>query len=225
FGIFLFVAQYLQLVAGFSPLVAVLYTLPSALAFIAGSMIVPALASRLRVRQIMVAGLVVAALGFLVMTQITASNSVAIVVIGTVVFSLGFTPVVALTTDLVVSAAPPERAGSAAALSETSIELGGALGIAILGSVATAIYRAQMVGAVPAAMPGEAAEAARATLGGAVMAAHQAPAQAEPMLGLAREAFIQGMQLNAWLAVAGLLATAMLALLFLKEPRVAAHSH
>ncbi len=224
FGIFLFVAQYLQLVAGFSPLVAGLYTLPSALAFIAGSMVVPALAGRLRVRHIMAAGLVVAALGFLIMTQITASSSVAIVVVGTVVFSLGFTPVVALTTDLVVSAAPPERAGSAAALSETSIELGGALGIAVLGSVATAIYRVQMVGTVPAAVPGDAAEAARATLGGAVMAAQQVPALAEPMLGLARAAFTQGMQLNAWLAVVGLLATAALALAFLREPQAAAEA-
>ncbi|WP_449248200.1 MFS transporter [Bosea rubneri] len=224
FGIFLFVAQYLQLVAGFSPLVAGLYTLPSALAFIVGSMFVPALAGRLRVRHIMVAGLAVAALGFLVMTQITAGSSIAVTVIGTVVFSLGFTPVVALTTDLVVSAAPPERAGSAAALSETSIELGGALGIAILGSAATAIYRVQMAASVPAGLPADIAEAARATLGGAVMAAHQAPAYAEPMLGLAREAFTRGMQLNAWLAVVGLLATAALALAFLREPQ-ASHTH
>lgn len=222
FGTFLFVAQYLQLVMGFSPLIAGLWTLPSALAFIAGSMIVPALANRLRAPHVMAAGLVLAAIGFAILTQIAAGASVAVVVVGTVIFSLGFTPVVALTTDLIVSAAPPERAGSASALSETSAELGGALGIAVLGSIATAIYRARMIGAVPPALPSETAEAARATLGGAVMAANQAPGQAEPMLSLARDAFTQGMQINAGLATAGLLATAVLALLFLKEPRPAA---
>ena len=77
-------------------------------------------------------------------------------VIGSVLFSLGLAPVFTLGTDLVVGAAPPERAGAAAAISETSSELGGALGIAILGSIGTAIYRGDMALANLDGVPAEA---------------------------------------------------------------------
>ena len=82
-----------------------------------------------------------------------------------------------LATDLIVGSAPPERAGAASAISETGAELGGALGIAILGSIGTAVYRGAMADAVPAGVPPEAAEAARDTLGGAVAVAEQLPDQ------------------------------------------------
>ena len=92
-----------------------------------------------------------------------------------VIFSLGLAPVFTLATDLIVGARPPERAGAASAISETSAELGGALGIAILGSIGTAVYRGAMLRAVPAGVPAELAEAARDTLGGAVAAAASSP--------------------------------------------------
>ena len=159
----------------------------------------------------MAAGLVLAAAGFAVLTRVDPGGALGAVVVGSVIFSLGFTPVVTLTTDIIVSAAPPERAGAAAALSETSSELGGALGIALLGSIATAIYRGTMAGAPLAGAP-EAIEAARATLGGAVAtAAAMPPADAASLLAAARDAFTAGMQLNATIAVLGLVATAVLA--------------
>ncbi|MDP3599772.1 MAG: MFS transporter, partial [Bosea sp. (in: a-proteobacteria)] len=120
FGSFLFIGQYLQLVKGFSPLEAGLWSLPSALAFILGTPIVPVLAHRFRPAQIMAMGLTMAALGFALLSRIDIDSSVGLVVVASVIFSLGFTPVVALTTELVVGSAPPERAGSAAAISETS---------------------------------------------------------------------------------------------------------
>ncbi|OYW97565.1 MAG: MFS transporter, partial [Bosea sp. 32-68-6] len=137
FGSFLFIGQYLQLVKGFSPLEAGLWSLPSALAFILGTPIVPVLAHRFRPAQIMAMGLTMAALGFALLSRIDIDSSVGLVVVASVIFSLGFTPVVALTTELVVGSAPPERAGSAAAISETSLEFGGAVGIAVLGSIVT----------------------------------------------------------------------------------------
>ena len=75
---------------------------------------------------------------------------------------------------MIIGAAPPERAGAASAISETCSEFGGALGIAILGSIGTAIYRRAMARSVEG-IPREAAEAARDTLGGAVAAAEQVP--------------------------------------------------
>ncbi|HEY5796123.1 MAG TPA: MFS transporter [Bosea sp. (in: a-proteobacteria)] len=217
FGSFLFIAQYLQLVLGLSPLQAGIWGVPSALAFIVGSLIVPMLAHRFPPALVMGCGLAVAAAGFALLTRIEAGDGLAVVVTASVIFSLGFTPVVALTTDLIVGSAPPERAGSAAAISETSLEFGGALGIAILGSIVTAVYRSEMVDAVPVGVPVDAARAAAATLGGAVAEAAQLPTDLSvSLLVLARAAFVEGMQLSALIATGGLIGTALLVLLLLR---------
>ncbi len=138
FSAFLYIAQYLQLVIGLSPIMAGLWSLPSACAFIAGSMLTPMIVRHARTVHVMVAGLVIAAIGFGIVTQIGGTSSLATLVTGSFLLSLGLTPVVTLTTDMVVGAAPPERAGAAASLSETATEFGGALGIAVFGSIGTA---------------------------------------------------------------------------------------
>ncbi|MFE0016065.1 MFS transporter [Mesorhizobium sp. NPDC059054] len=216
FSIFFFVPQYLQLVVGLSPLEAGLWTLPSGIAFIAGSLLSPAIAAKLQAERVLIAALVVAAAGFAVLTQVDAAGSLAVAVIGSVIFSLGLTPVITLTTDIVVGAAPPERAGSAAALSETSNEAGGTLGIAVLGSIAMSVYRGAMAGEPAAAL----SEAAQATIGGAVAAAETLqPKEAEALVSAARDAFTAGMQLTAGISVLGLLATAALAAMLLRRMR------
>jgi DHA2 family multidrug resistance protein-like MFS transporter len=147
-----------------------------------------------------------------------------------VVFSLGICPVVTLTTDLVLGATPPERAGAASAISETSSEFGGALGIAVLGSIATAIYRGRMADAIPAGIPEEAAQAARGTLGGAVSVAEQLPeALGAELLGAAREAFAQAFGATAAISAALAIVVAILAVALLRgvkmdQPRPAAKS-
>lgn len=110
--------------------------------------------------------------------QIDGPYALAFVVSGYVILSLGLAPVFTLSTDLIIGTAPPERAGSASGLSETSSELGGALGIAVLGSLVTAIYRSMMA-SQPPGVPQAAAQVARDTLGGAVTIAaicHLSPA-------------------------------------------------
>ena len=150
------------------------------------------------------------------LTQVDAASGLAVLVVGSVVFSLGLAPVVTLATDLIVGSAPPERAGAASAISETSAELGGALGIAVLGSIGTAVYRSEVAGAVPAGVPPEAAAAARDTLGGAVAVAEQLPDRSAPtLLDAAREAFTQAFELTAVISAAVVLATALLAALLL----------
>ncbi|MGH7309240.1 MAG: MFS transporter [Candidatus Rokuibacteriota bacterium] len=209
FGAYVFTAQYLQLVLGLSPLEAGLWTVPSMAAYVAGSILVPALARRFRPAYVMGAGLVFAAAGFGVLTQVGASGGLAAVVVGSVIYSLGICPAIILSTDLVVGSAPVERAGAASAISETSAELGGALGIAILGSIGAAVYRSTMAGAVPTGVSPEAAEAARATLGGAVAAAERLPdGLGAALLIPAREAFTDGMQLAIAICAATVAATA-----------------
>jgi len=148
-GVELFIAQYLQLVLGLGPLEAGLWTLPAAGGFVAGSMLAPVLARRIRPATLVAGGLAVAAAGCALLTL--SGDGLAGVVVAHVVLSIGLGPVVTLSTDLVVSAAPEERAGAAAAISETGSELGGALGIALLGSLGTAVYRSELAGAPPLA--------------------------------------------------------------------------
>jgi len=195
FGAFIFLSQYLQMVLGLSPLESGLWTLPWSLGFILGSLITPALARRFRPAPLMAAGLVLAAAGFSVLTRVGVSSGIPAIVTASVMFSIGLSPAVTLVTDMVLGTAPPERAGSASALSETSAELGGALGIAVLGSIGTAVYRGAMAGAVPPGLPADVAEAARGTLGGAVAAAGELPAPLrEALLSAARQAFTHGFQ-------------------------------
>ena len=140
FGSFLFIAQYLQRVLGLSPLRAGLWMLPFFVGWISGSMLAPLIARRLRPAFALSAGLVLAAGGFGLLTRVDGGSALAVLVTGSLLVSLGLAPVFTLATDVIVGAAPPERAGAASAISETGSELGGALGIALLGSLATAVY-------------------------------------------------------------------------------------
>jgi DHA2 family multidrug resistance protein-like MFS transporter len=219
FASFLFIAQFLQSVLGLSPLKAGLWGLPSALSFIAGSMFTPTIVRRFSPAYVIAGGMAVSAVGFvlLALTDDVASP-LAMLVAGSIVFSLGLTPVVTLTTDIVLSAAPKERAGAAAALSETSSEFGGALGIAVMGSIATAIYRGEVADSLPAGIPSDAAEIARGTIGGAISVANQLPgALGAELLGAAREAFAQAFGTTAAISAVIAIGVAILAAALLRR--------
>ncbi len=195
-GTYLFVAQYLQLVLGLSPLQAGLWTLPSAAANVVGSMTVPIMVRYVRPVIVILGGLLLTAIGLWLYSQVNGVSGLAYIVSGSVVLSLGVCSVVILGTDIIVSAAPPERAGAAASISETGAEFGGVLGIAVLGSIGTAVYRTQMKNLAPAGLTPEATEAARNTLGAAVAAAKELPGQmGAALLDSSREAFTDSMQL------------------------------
>jgi MFS transporter, DHA2 family, multidrug resistance protein len=213
-----FIAQYLQLVLGLSPLEAGLWTLPSAGGLIAGSLLAPLVARRFRPAYVMAAGLVLSAVGFGMVAQIGAGSGLAILVAGSVIFSLGIAPVGTLATDIIVGSAPPEKAGAASGISETSAEFGGALGIAVLGSIGTAVYRSEVAGAFPDGVPSGVAEAARDTLGGAVSAADRLPDPLSAgLLDAARGAFTQGLQQAAITSAAIVVGMAVVALLLLRH--------
>jgi DHA2 family multidrug resistance protein-like MFS transporter len=165
-------------------------------------------AGTMRPTRVMACGFAVAAVGFLVLTQIGRANGPTVVVTGYVILSLGLSPVFTMATDLIVGTAPPERAGIASALSETSSEFGGALGIAILGSVVTAVYRSLMAAAVPMGVPSAAADTARDTLAGAAAVAASLPDRTgAALLEAARKAFTEAVVLTA-AASAGLVIVA-----------------
>jgi ribosomal protein S18 acetylase RimI-like enzyme len=164
-------------------------------------------------------GLVLAAIGCAVLADLARTGPAGLVV-GSTLFSVGLAPVVALGTDLIVGAAPPEAAGAAAAISETSSELGGALGIAVLGSLATAIYRHDMAQTALAGVPAQAVNAAQDTLGAAAAVASRLPAASgEQLLAAARAAFGQALHVTVAACAVVSLLTAALVLLVLRRVR------
>jgi MFS transporter, DHA2 family, multidrug resistance protein len=221
FGIAVFIAQYLQLVVGLSPFEAGLWTVPYACSFLVGALLTPLLVRRIQPAFAMAGGLAVTAIGFGLLTQVDGDSSLATLVSGSVVFAIGLAPLYTLAADLMVGAAPPERAGAAAGISETSSEFGGALGIATLGAIGTAVYRGQIDDALPAGVPHEAAGAARDTLGAAVAAGEELPGElAPPLIDAAQEAFTQALQVAAALSAAVAIAAAILAVTLVRRVRL-----
>jgi DHA2 family multidrug resistance protein-like MFS transporter len=216
-GYFLFVAQYLQLVLGLSPLLAGLCSVPSAIGFIVGSNLAPTLVRRYRSANVMGVSLLLAAVGLVVLTRVDAANGLFTVILASVVIALGLAPVLTLTTDLIVGSAPPERAGAASGISETAVELGGALGISVLGSLGVAIYRGDLV-RLPAGLTPEASVTARDTLGGAVKVAASLPdGLGATVLEVARGAFVQAMQVAATISAVVAVAVAIFAVATLRQ--------
>jgi DHA2 family multidrug resistance protein-like MFS transporter len=220
FATFLLTAQYLQMVLGLSPLAAGLWSLPSAVGFIAGSMLVPAMTSRTRPARVMAVGFVLAAIGFVALAAAAVQGSLALVVAGNLALALGLAPIFTLATDLIIGTVAPERAGVAAGMAETSSELGGALGIALLGSVVTALYRSAMTTGMPGALPQDVARAALDTIGAAVAeAAALGGAREAALLAAARDAYAQSFQVTAVICVAVTLVAALVALVLLRDVR------
>jgi MFS transporter, DHA2 family, multidrug resistance protein len=216
----LFITQYLQLVVGLTPLRAGLWMLPAVCASGVSFLVSPLLARRIPPAYLIGGGLLVSASGLLLLTQAGATSGLAAVVAGFALSNLGAGPMVTLSTDLVVGSAPPERAGSAASLSETAGELGFALGIAVLGSIGTAVYRGRIADTLPAAVPAAAGDAARDNMAGASAAAAHLPGPVgDALLGTARDAYASGLHVVAVISAVLLVGVAVLAATLLRHVR------
>lgn len=195
FGTFFFTFQYMQLVKGFTPIEAGLWSLPFFLAFIVGSMFAPVIVRKTHPVNVIGTGLLLAAIGFGILAQVTVDSGIILLVSASTIHSLGISLVFTLTTDIIVGAAPPEKAGAASAISETGSEFGGALGIAVLGTVGTAIYRSNLTDNLPAGISPNVADSAKQTLAEAIAQSHLiSEALRNSFLSEANQAFINGMQ-------------------------------
>jgi DHA2 family multidrug resistance protein-like MFS transporter len=220
-GSFLFITQYLQLVLGMGPLEAGLWVSPSGLVFAAGSMAAPVLVRYFRPANVIASGFLLAAVGFAALTQLSSAHTPWLLLVGMLAFCIGLAPIGVITTNLVMTVAPPERAGSASAISETSFEFGGALGIAVLGSILTAVYRSAMQGAALVGVPADALESATDTLGGAVEAARSLQAEdAARLLATAREAFVHAFEVTSAVSAVCAVFAALLAATLLRRVNV-----
>jgi DHA2 family multidrug resistance protein-like MFS transporter len=219
-AIMMFIAQYFQLVHGLSPLRSGLCMLPGVGASLVSFLVSPHLTRWVRPAYLIGGGMAVSVCGLLLIARADPASGLAAVVTGFAVTNFGAGPMVTLGTDLVVGSAPIERAGSAAAMNETSGEFGFALGIAALGSLGTAVYRGRIT--VPAGVPADAARAARDTLAGATAAAGRLPARTgAPLLDSAREAFMTGMHMAAAVSAVLLVVVAVAVAVLLRSVRPA----
>ncbi|MCK5874981.1 MAG: MFS transporter [Alcanivoracaceae bacterium] len=222
-GIWLMIFQYLQGVIGMSPLHAGLLILPSAIVQIVGAMLVPTLAQRIRPAALISSGLLITAAGMVLMTQAGGDHAAALVVIGTIAMGAGAMPMMILGTDMVVSSAPPEKAGAASATSETAAEMGMALGIAVIGSIGGFVYRQQMLLTLPTDLSAADRESAADTLGGALAVAEQLGEAGQGISAQAGVAFTQALHVNAGISVAIVLVAMLVVWHFLRHLKVAAH--
>ncbi|MEG3629497.1 MFS transporter [Streptomyces poriticola] len=213
-GLVFFLSQYLQLVQGRRPLEAGLAELPAAIGAVAAGLIAGRAARRFSVRAVVSGGLAAVGLALAALTVIGQSTGYPLLGASLLVVGVGAGFSFTVTADVILSSVPKEQAGAASAVSETAYELGAALGIALLGSIVTGVYR-DFAG--PAGTPAEAHE----SLGGAVEAAARLPADtASAMLDAARQSFVDGLTLAAGVGAAVLLAAAVAAWFLLRGQRL-----
>ncbi|WP_448005985.1 MFS transporter [Agromyces bauzanensis] len=211
----LLIAQYLQLVRELPPFAAGVAMVPAVATGVVSMLIAPMLARRVRPATLIASGMAVSVAGLGLVT-VASTGELGWVVAGYAIWQLGCGPMVALGTDLVVGSVPPERAGSAAALSETSSELGFAIGITVIGSVTAAVYRLGFTDAATGLSPADASAATDSLTGATEVAASLPAAAGEALLAAARDAWLTGMWVGIALIALVMVAVAALALIYLR---------
>jgi len=205
YGFIFLILQYLQIVRSDSALVAALSMLPMAVAMMPTSQLAPRLAERFGARRVCVAGMALIAAAFMVIAQVGPETDYWVLAVGLLVLGAGMGAAMTPATSAITAALPRTQQGVASAMNDLARELGGALGIAVLGSIVAATYRARVdVSSLPAAE----ASAVRDSF---AVAGHLGG----PVVGSADAAFVDGVHLALHVAavVAVLAALAVAALL------------
>ncbi|WP_172385331.1 MFS transporter [Streptomyces sp. MNP-20] len=217
-GLVFFLSQFLQLVQGRRPFEAGLAELPAALGAVTAGLIAGLVARRFSVRSVVAGGLAAVGLALASLTTLSQHTGYPLLGAALLVVGVGAGFAFTVTADVILSSVPKEQAGAASAVSETAYELGAALGIALLGSIVTGVYRDFTA---PAGTPPDAAAAAHESLGGAVEASAGLPEHtAGPLVSAAQEAFVDGLRVAAGVGAAVLLATAVAAWFLLKGQKL-----
>src|SRR3954471_10381997 len=204
FGLVFVVVQYMQLVLGYTPLRAGLALLPMGMAIGAVSRRVPHLSERVGRRPLALAGLGLMAIGMLVLSTLGTTSSYWVVLCGILPIGVGMALAMAPATTDIVAAVPAHKQGVASATNDAAREIGGTLGIAVLGSVLNEQYRAGVADAAPASAPPELVDTAQQSLSAALGLASHLGERAGGLADGARSAFVDGMS-NAFVLSAGLL--------------------
>ncbi|MCA1841619.1 MAG: MFS transporter, partial [Actinobacteria bacterium] len=207
-GIFFSISQLFQLVMGYGTFESALRSSPIFLAMIIVAPQAPTLAKRIGTRRTVAGGMVLVATGIGILSFLADQPSYLHVAGGMVVMAIGMALAMSPTTGLLMSAVPRERAGMGSAMNDTTRELGGSLGIAVLGSVMASNYASHVAGAVTG-MPAAAAAAVKSSLAGALTVAGQTGNSA--LAVTAKSAYMSGMTLAMVVGAGIILVAAVLA--------------
>lgn len=218
-GFLYFVAQHLQLIVGLSPMQSGFALVPGLAAMIVAGLLVVPIAKRFPARAVIPAALGFSVLGYAMVAFST--SDVTLLIVAFAALGLGIGAAETVSNELILASAPAEKAGAASAVSETAYELGAVLGTAILGGILTAAYRAQL--AIPGGVPGEAADASRETLAGAIAASEGlTPELGAALRDAAAHAFDSGIAVTSLIGAALIVVAAIVAATTLKESKAAA---
>jgi EmrB/QacA subfamily drug resistance transporter len=193
FGMFFLLTQYLQMVRGYTALNAGFRTLPFAIVMMVTAPSSAALAARFGTRAVVTTGMAVAGTGLVLLAQTAeVDSSYLLLVVSLMVLALGMGLTMAPATASIMASLPQEKAGVGSAMNDTNRELGGALGIAILGSVFSTAYAGSIRSALAGA-PAEVLDQVSSSLGEALRAAPGFGTEAPHVVAVAQQAFVDGM--------------------------------
>lgn len=196
-----FVYQYLQTVEGLEPLYAALWLLPSSLITVLSIQLTPIVAQRFRPGNTIACGMVLVAIGYLLLTRLDGSGGLGTLVTGLVISGIGVGPLAALGAGLAMGSVSMEKAGNGAAMNQIAGDFGLAAGVAVVGSIGTAVYRAFVV--VPDGVPGAAVGSVRESVSAAYEAASKlSPDVASRVIANANDAFASALNIAAIVSAA-----------------------
>jgi EmrB/QacA subfamily drug resistance transporter len=209
FSLFLVLVQYLQAVLGYSALRAASGLLPMAVMMMPLSTIAPTIADRIGFRRTLVTGMLLLAGGLVLFATLAdPAGGYLSVLPGLLVLGAGVGIAMSPSTAAITSSLPEEKQGVASALNDTVREMGGAVGIALIGSVLNSAYRSN-IEPTAASLPPEVAEPVTSGIGGALAVARQMGAEGQALVHASRQAFVDGMAPALYLGAALALAAAV----------------
>ena len=220
FGSLFVLTQYLQLVHGWSPLSAGLRALPFAFAMGAVSPLSPILAKRLGMRVIIPAGMALMGLGLLDLSTAGVYTGYPALALAVAIMGAGMGLVMAPASTTIMTTVPAHQAGAGSAINDTIREVGGALGIAVVGSLSAAVYRSRLAGVLATAhAPSPVAHLATSSIAAAdSIGRHIGGLQGSEVVGAAHSAFVNAMAMGMRVA-AGVALVCAIGAVFALPPR------
>lgn len=217
FGFIFLVTQYLQLVKGYSALQVGVRTLPFALAMVVAAVTSPKAVQRVGTKLVVAIGLTLMAGGFAIASTNDASTPYSVIASAMILMGFGLGSAAAPATESILASVPREKAGVGSAVNDTTREIGGTLGVAVLGSIMASVYGGRILDALSVTpLPPGLRTAAGDSLAAALQIAGTVGGAAGRSIALAaQEAFVHAFQIGSVVTGAVALAGAVLALLFL----------
>jgi EmrB/QacA subfamily drug resistance transporter len=195
YGSMFLITQYFQLVLGYTPFMAAARLLPMALTLLVVSLTTPKLTQRYGAHRVVAAGMLLLATGFLLLSRLAVDTQYWYILTCFLPFAAGMALAMSPMTASIMSAVPTRRAGMGSAMNDATRELGAALGVAVLGSIAASRYGAEIMSAITGLSPSEQTQAKSSIAGALNVASTLRPPASTTLTESAHDAFLSGVHL------------------------------